>query len=90
MASALVEKKRPPPTLLYIARRAFAGCMQLCTFHKTGKRTTWRGPYAEANAFDKCGQLDIPKWIHFLPPNTNSGCDMWVDDFYEELRKDLH
>ena len=83
-----LREVRTPPTLLYIARRAFAGCKQLCTFHKTGKRKTGRGPYAEANAFDECGQLDRPKWIHFLPPNTNSGCDMWADDFYEELRKD--
>ena len=77
-----------PPTLLYIARRAFAGCTQLRTFHKTGKSMTWRGTYAQANAFDKCGQLDTPKWIRFLPPNTKGGCDKWADDFYEEMRKD--
>ena len=31
----LLREVRTPPTLLYIARRAFAGCMQLCTLHKT-------------------------------------------------------
>ena len=31
-----------PPTLLYIARRAFAGCTQLHRFQRTGKSTTWR------------------------------------------------
>ena len=46
-----------------IAPRAFAGCTQLRTFHKTGKTMTWRRTYAQANAFDKCGQLDTPKSV---------------------------
>ena len=57
-------------SLLYTARRAFAGCAQLRTFCKTGKSTTWRGTYARINAFEKCEQLDKPKWLRFLPPNA--------------------
>ena len=53
-----LREVRTPPTLLYIARRAFAGCTQLRAFCKTGKRTTWRGTYARV----KCEQLDKPKW----------------------------
>ena len=80
-----LREVRTPPTLLYIALRA-------ATLHiaQNRKENDLEEPYAKANAFDKCGQLDIPKWIHFLLSNTNCGCDMWADDFYEELRKDLH
>ena len=78
-----LREVRTPPTLLYIARRAFAGCVQLRAFHKTGKRTTWRGTYARVNAFDKCEQLDKPKWLRFLPPNAKG---KWVDDFTEAVR----
>ena len=73
-----LREVRAPPTLLYIARRAFAGCA-----HKTGKRTTWRGTYARGNAFDECEQLDKPKWLRFLPSNTK---DKWVDEFTEAGR----
>ena len=59
-----------PPSLLYIARRAFAGCAQLRAVRKKGKSKTWRGTYARLNAFDKCEQLDKPKWLRFLPPNA--------------------
>ena len=42
-----------PPTLRYIAHQAFLNCDQLTCFKRMpGKRTTWRGPYAEGNAFD--------------------------------------
>ena len=71
-----------PSTLLYIAPRAFAGCAQLRTFYKTGKSTTWRGPYARVDVFDKCEQLDKPKWLRFLP-NAN---DKWREDFTEAVR----
>ena len=71
-----------PPSLLYIARRAFAGCTQLRAVHKRGKSKTWRGTYARLNAFDKCEQLDKPKWLRFLPPNAK---DQWGEDFREAL-----
>ena len=34
---------RTLPTLLYVARRAFAGCAQLRTFHKSGKKHDLEG-----------------------------------------------
>ena len=71
-----------PATLLYIARRAFAGCTQLHKFYKTWKSTTWRGTYARVNAFDKCEQLAKPTWLRFLPPNAK---DKWRDDFTEAV-----
>ena len=72
-----------PPSLLYIARRAFAGWTQLRTFCKTGESTTWRGTYARVNAFDKCEHLDKPKWLRFLPPNEK---DKWRENFTEAVR----
>ena len=63
-----------PPSLLCIARRAFAGRTQLRVFRKMGKSKTWRGTYARINAFDKCEQLDKPTWLRFLPPNAKDFC----------------
>ena len=73
-----------PPSLLYIARRAFAGCTQLRATRKQGKSKTWRGTYARPNAFDKCEQLDQPKWLRFLPADAN---DLWREDFLEPAPK---
>ena len=75
-----------PPTLLYIARRAFAGCAQLCQFHRVGKSVTWRGTYSRANAFLKCDNLDMPKWVRLLPLNRKDE-DKWTDDSYAEPRQ---
>ena len=69
-----------PPSLLYIARRAFAGCAQLRVFRRMGKSKTWRGTYARVNAFDKCEQLGKPTWLRFLPPNAE---DQWREEFRE-------
>ena len=68
---SLREVHTPPP-LLYIAHRAFAGRTQLSKLHKMGAKSTWRGPYVERSAFDKCHQFDIPDWINLLPPNQGS------------------
>ena len=68
---------------LYIARRAFAGCTQLCQFHRVGKSVTWRGPYSRANAFLKYDNLDMPKWVRVLPLNRKDE-DKWTDDSYAE------
>ena len=71
-----------PPSLLYIAQRAFASCTQLRAIRKDGKCTTWRGTYAWCNAFDKCDQLDKPKWLRFLPLKYD---DQWREDFREAV-----
>jgi len=48
-----------PPTLRYIAHKAFLDCGQLAQFKlMIGKRTTWRGPYAEGNAFDLSSRFE--------------------------------
>ena len=72
----LLREVRTPPTLLYIARGAFAGCLQLCTLERErpgGGHTLRLMPLT-----------NVDNWSY------NSGCDMWADDLYEELRKDLH
>ena len=58
--NALIEVDIPP-TLRYIAHRAFFDCGQLTRFTLTGKRTTWRGPYAESNSFDLRSPFAIPE-----------------------------
>ena len=83
---SLREVHTPPP-LLCIAHRAFAGCTQLSKLHKMEAKWTWRGPYVERSAFDKCHQFDIPDWINLLPPNQGSSSAVETDDFYE-MRKD--
>ena len=79
-----LQEVSTPPSLLYIARRAFAGCTQLRAIRKQGKSKTWRGTYARPNAFDKCEQLDQPKWLRFLPADAN---DLWREDFLEPAPK---
>ena len=51
---------------------------------KQGKSKTWRGTYARPNAFDKCEQLDQPKWLRFLQADAN---DLWREDFLEPAPK---
>ena len=50
---------RTPPTLLYIDKRAFAGCIQLRMLIRVGSKATWRGTYAEHDAFESCNQLAL-------------------------------
>ena len=73
--------------LRIIEQEAFlkcAGCTQLRAIRKQGKSKTWRGTYARPNAFDKCEQLDQPKWLRFLPADAN---DLWREDFLEPAPK---
>ena len=56
-----------PPALLYINKRAFAGCTQLCKLVRMGKKGTWRGTYVEHNTFEMCAKLTLPSWIRSLP-----------------------
>ena len=67
-----------PPTLLYIDKRAFAGCTQLCTLIRVGRKATWRGTYAENDAFESCKQLALPKCIRLLP-KPSDGKEEWAD-----------
>ena len=32
-----------------------------------GKRTTWRGTYAEETAFALCPRWRLPQWLHLIP-----------------------
>ena len=73
-----------PLTLLYIARRAFAGCTQLYRFQRDGKSVTWRGTYSRENAFLRCDNLDMPKWVRWLPCNEKDE-DQWADDSFAVL-----
>ena len=67
-----------PPASLFIDKRAFAGCTQLCTLIRVGSKTTWRGTYAVHDAFESCMQLALPKWIRLLPKPTD-GHEEWAD-----------
>ena len=67
-----------PPNLLFIDKRAFAGCTQLCKLIRMGRKTTWRGTYAVHDAFESCMQLALPTWIRLLPKPTD-GHEEWAD-----------
>ena len=73
-----------PPSLLYIARHAFAGCTHLRIILKQGKSSTWRGTYAQSNAFDKYEHFDKPTWLRVLPIDAN---DLWREDFLDPAPK---
>ena len=73
-----------PPSLLYIARHAFAGCTHLRTILKQEKSSTWRGTYAQSNAFDKCEHFDKPTWLRVLPNDAN---DLWREDYLDPAPK---
>ena len=73
-----------PPSLLYIARHAFAGCTHLRIILKQGKSSTWRGTYAQYNAFDKREHFDKPTWLRVLPNDAN---DLWREDYLDPAPK---
>ena len=75
---ASLGETHAPPTLLSVARHAFAGCIQLCTLSRVGDKTTWRGTYAERNAFEACSQLEISRWVRLLPKPSDSN-EEWAD-----------
>ena len=72
--------------LRIIEQEAFSKCTSLkevCippSLLYIARRALWRGTYARLNAFDRCGQLDKPQWLRFLPPNAK---DQWREDFRE-------
>ena len=73
-----LEEIHTPPALLYINKRAFAGCTQLNKLTRMGKKGTWRGTYAEHNAFEMCTNLSLPSWIRFLPM-PDAAKEEWED-----------
>ena len=73
-----LEEIHTPPALLYINKRAFAGCTQLSKLVRMGKKRTWRGTYAEHNAFELCTKLALPAWIRFLP-KPDAAKEEWED-----------
>ena len=73
-----------PPSLLYIARHAFAGCTHLRIILKQGNSSTWRGTYAQSDAFDKCEHFNKPTWLRVLPIDAN---DLWREDFPDPAPK---
>ena len=67
MKCSSLEVIHTPPALLYINKRAFAGCTQLRKLVRMGKKGTWRGTYAEHSTFEMCTKLTLPSWIRSLP-----------------------
>ena len=53
MKCSSLEVLHAPPALLYINKRAFADCTQLCKLVRMGKKGTWRGPTSSATLL-KC------------------------------------
>ena len=52
-----------PEQIRYIGHRASGACS------RRGRKTTWRRPYAAHNAFEDCHALDMPWWLHYIPPD---------------------
>ena len=84
LCCASLREVKIPPELHYLANRAFCGCEQLTQVVKLDDTATWRGLYAENNAFLMCDKFTRPSWIKLLPPR-----DVDSDAFDEELRKGL-
>ena len=71
----------PSPSMHSSARRAVC---RLHEQHASKESKTWRGTHVRPNAFNKCEQLDQPKWLRFLPADAN---DLWREDFLEPAPK---
>ena len=68
MNCAALPELAIPPSLHYIASRAFLDCSSLRRLIKLpGRKTTWRGTYAEENAFAICPAMRWPQWLHMIP-----------------------
>ena len=85
LCCASLREVKIPPRLHYLANRAFCGCEQLTQFVKLDDTATWRGLYAENNAFLMCDKFTRPSWIKLLPPREADSVA-----FDEELHKGLH
>ena len=73
MNCAALQDLATPPSMHYIASRAFLDCTVFRRITKMpGRRTTWRGTYAEENAFALCPATRWPQWLHMIP---DLGCE---------------
>ena len=67
MDCAALQELAIPPSLHYIASGAFLDCAVLRRLTRMpGQRTTWRGTYAEENAFALCPAWRWPQWLHMI------------------------
>ena len=68
MNCAALQELAIPPSLHYMASRAFLDCTVLRRIMKMpAQRFTWRGTYAEENAFALCPVMGWPQWLHMIP-----------------------
>ena len=67
MNCAALPELAIPPSLHYIASRAFLDCTTLRRLVKLPGRHKWRGIYAEENAFAICPAMRWPPWLHMIP-----------------------
>ena len=56
-----------PPSLRYIASRAFLDCTALRRLVKLPGRHKWREVNAEENPFATCPGMRWPPWLHVIP-----------------------
>ena len=57
---------------MHIGYRAFGNCAELSHLgYARNKSEAWRYPYAAFNAFEECGKLAAPKWLHYIPPRES-------------------
>ena len=62
-----LEVVHVPPALLYINKRAFAGCTQLCKLVRMGQKRTWRGTYVEHSALKCVRNYHFHRGFGFFP-----------------------
>ena len=61
-----------PGSIRYIGYRAFGNCVALSHLvYSRNRLEAWRYPYAAFNAFEECVKLEIPRWLHYIPPRES-------------------
>ena len=60
-----------PGSIRYIGYRAFGNGVALSHLgYSRNRLEAWR--YPAFNAFEECVKLDIPKWLHYIPPRERN------------------
>ena len=63
-----------PPSLHYIACKAFLDCTVLRRLTRMpGKRTIWRGTCAKETGFALCPRWRLPQWLHLIRSGIRVG-----------------